>query len=202
MNYTFAPDEQHAFPPYVRYEGFLSRPECEEIIAVGEEQELGDGTIGNGGNDTWVHDPSYRTVKTRFLQADDERLGWLFKKLERSVLATNRDHYHFALTGLLEGLTFLRYDAGEQPGHYKWHQDFGGGRSSLRKLSIVIQLSPPEDYEGCRLKLFNDMEYEPHGFHEQGDTVIFPSWTPHMVTPLTQGTRYALAVWVSGPAFR
>jgi len=35
-----------------------------------------------------------------------------------------------------------------------------------------------------------------------GTMVIFPSYVPHRVVPVTSGTRKALVVWAAGPAFR
>jgi predicted 2-oxoglutarate/Fe(II)-dependent dioxygenase YbiX len=31
---------------------------------------------------------------------------------------------------------------------------------------------------------------------------MFPSWTPHCVSNITRGTRYALVAWVHGTPFR
>lgn len=201
--------EHPPFPPYVRYPKLFSKPECEAIIAAGEAKGFQPGTIGNGSNDVSVLDHGYRVVQNAFLKPLDPATGmdlqWVFERLESRVVATNRDFFRFDLTGFDEGLTFLKYEAqdGDSPaGHYKWHQDFGGGRSSHRKLSIVTQLSPRDTYQGCRLKLFTNMEFEPEDFIEQGDTIIFPSWTSHMVEPITMGARYAMAVWVAGPQFR
>ena len=42
-------------------------------------------------------------------------------------------------------------------------------------------------------------EYMPR---EQGQIIVFPSYTLHEVTPITKGTRYSLVSWVSGPSFK
>ena len=36
---------------------------------------------------------------------------------------------------------------------------------------------------------------------EKYEIVFFPSWMPHMVTPVTKGTRKTLVGWVHGPDF-
>lgn len=205
--FPFSPPERPFQPPFVQWTGenrLLSWPECKALIEIGNETELGFGNIGNGDNYGFKLDPEYRCVRTRGLFPTDDRLGWLFERLRDRVTWANEAHYRFDLTSIIEGVQFLRYDEpeGETPGgHYRWHQDFGGGRSSLRKLSVVVQLSPAEDYEGGELHLFTDQDFVPQ-FQEQGEAILFPSWTPHMVSPVTKGTRYALAVWVSGPQFR
>ena len=210
---TFRPPERPCFPPFVQWQGmhrFLSPPECRELIDVGTSGMLGLGMIGNAVNDGFKLDKTYRCVRTRALFAAADKVGWLYQRIYQLVGLANDAQYRFDLTSIEEGIQFLRYDepstAEQQPGHYRWHQDFGGGRSSLRKLSLVVQLSEPEEYEGCELRMFTDTDFAPNGpdgpLKGQGDAVLFPSWTPHMVTPITRGTRYALAAWVCGPQLR
>lgn len=202
------PPEQPAYPPFVYFNGVLSPPECDALGQLAEYKGTSDGTIGNGGEEP-VHDPSYRKVQTTGLLPSDMICGsdiaWLFERVRDRVIWANATHYHFDLHGLWQQINYLRYDAAQTadqiPGQYKAHQDFGGGSSSQRKLSVVVQLSKPEDYDGCRLLLTNEVEYDP-GHVQQGDLLIFPSWAVHRVTPITRGTRRSLVSWVSGPPFR
>jgi PKHD-type hydroxylase len=211
-SFAFTPPERPCLPPFVQWHAqpFLSGPECRELIQVGN-RNLGLGMIGNGSNDGFKLDKGYRCVLTRALFQEVDKVDWLFERIYSLVGLANEAHFRFDLTDIEEGAQFLRYDepatAADPPGHYKWHQDFGGGRSSLRKLSLVVQLSDPADYDGCELRLFTDQDFAPHApdglpVKSQGDAVLFPSWTPHMVSPITRGTRYALAAWVCGPQFR
>lgn len=198
------PPEMPCFPPFVRYDEdnpFLTEKQCLRVIRVAEQKGLRPGTIGNGDNHSFKLDESYRRVRLATLQCVEDEMQWLFEIIRDRVSWTNTDFYRFDLHGVLEGVQYLRYESGDENGHYDWHQDYGGGYSSHRKLSVVIQLSDPEAYEGCRLELFTE------GAHEvptlaRGTGVIFPSWQPHRVTPITRGTRRALVCWVSGPQFR
>jgi PKHD-type hydroxylase len=206
--YAFTPPEQACFPPFVQWSGsnrFLSPPECDALIAIGNREALGFGSVGNGENGAHRVDRTYRQVLTRALYPEPDGIGWLYERIREKVTLANNGLFRFDLTGIEEGIQFLRYDAPptavEIPGHYKWHQDFGGGKSSLRKLSLVVQLSEPADYSGCRLRMFTDQDFEPN-YASRGDAVMFPAWTPHMVSPITRGTRYALAAWVCGPQLR
>lgn len=211
--YSFSPPERPCFPPFIQWRGeqpFLSPPECRELIAIGNSVSLGFGTIGNGDNYGYKLDKGYRCVRTRALYPESDGVTWLYQRIHKLVATANAEHFRFDLTGIEQGVQFLRYDAPETssdaPGHYNWHQDFGGGASSLRKLSLVVQLSDPTDYDGCELRLFTDCDFAPHGdgqpLKAQGDGILFPAWTPHMVTPIVRGTRYALAAWVCGPQLR
>ena len=194
-----------AFPPFVQYnEGneFLTPEQCDRLVAYAESQPLGRGTIGNGGNNTFYEDLDYRSVSLRSLQCHEDDLEWLFTIIRDRVDWVNQDHYRFDLHGLLEGMQYLRYDASEAaPGKYKWHQDYGGGYSSHRKLSVVIQLSDPSEYDGCELRMFTSEDFAVPTV-AKGTGVIFPTWQPHSVTPIERGVRRSLVCWVSGPQFR
>lgn len=70
-----------------------------------------------------------------------------------------------------------------------------------RKLSMVIQLSDPSEYEGGELLLHlgnNPTRIE----RKKGLAVFFPSYILHEVTPVTKGERYSLVAWVHGKPFK
>ena len=128
----------------------------------------------------------------------NENTSWVFETLAHAVSSLNAEYFNFNLTGLFEKIQLTNYN-GDKQGHYTWHQDFGSPGIS-RKLSVVVQLSNPEEYEGGELQLFNSKN--PINIKKQrGLVVVFPSWTLHRVTPVTKGTRQTLVTWVSGPAF-
>jgi PKHD-type hydroxylase len=71
----------------------------------------------------------------------------------------------------------------------------------VRKLSLVIQLSDEEDYVGGNLEL--KFGKEPVILSKKrGTMLLFPYYVLHRVTPVTEGTRYSLVSWVTGPAFK
>lgn len=203
------PERETHFPPFVQFHNRFSAPECDAIRQLAEHLNLEDGAIGNANNNDSHVEDTYRKVKTAGLLPDYEICGanihWLFERVRDDVVWANNNFYGFDLHGLWQQINFLRYDApqmpGDIPGHYNAHQDFGGGKSSQRKLSVVIQLSRPEEYDGCRLLLHTEKEFDP-GVVGQGSMIVFPSWTVHRVTDITRGRRDALVSWVSGPPFR
>lgn len=199
----YATPKQYPFlPNYVVRDAFLSVEECDNIRGIMEATELKFATIGNGGNDTYYQDLEYRTVKMGQVPTDE--LGWLYSRVMRKVEEINELNYRFDLTGLTEDIQYLKYEMPEgnvPAGHYNWHQDFGGGYSSLRKLSVVVQLSDTLEYDECDLRAFtNRDEWVPN--RNQGSITVFPAYIPHCVTPIERGTRRALVTWVSGPQFR
>ena len=73
----------------------------------------------------------------------------------------------------------------------------------VRKLSVTVNLSSPEDYEGGTLELLFHNQH--HTFIERapkGSAVIFPSFIHHRITPVTEGIRKSAVMWVNGPPIR
>ena len=73
----------------------------------------------------------------------------------------------------------------------------------MRKLSVSINLSDPNTYEGGQFEM--DLGEGPFVLEEmnrQGTIIVFPSDTQHRVTPVTKGVRYSLVNWFEGPAFK
>ena len=129
--------------------------------------------------------------------AEDNK--WVFKKLSHVVSELNAKYFNFDITGFGEALQLTNYHESRQ-GTYTWHQDFGSSGIS-RKLSMVLQLSDPRDYEGGELQLLTGktpIKIE----KKKGLITAFPAWTLHQVTPVTKGTRQTLVAWVSGPTFK
>lgn len=128
---------------------------------------------------------------------------WIYDRIQRVVGLINGKYYRFNLTGMFEQIQLTNYDSCES-GNYDWHIDglTSDIHSPLRKLSIVVQLSDPSEFEG------GNLEFMPHGPNDiitarksRGLIVAFPSFLPHRVTPVTKGTRQSLVVWINGPSF-
>jgi len=155
--------------------------------------------VGNGGNG--VVDPNIRRSGLNWMPNTQET-QWVFEKLGHIVSSLNAQFFRFDLTGFGENIQLTNYDGAEQ-GMYGWHVDMGPNTATpCRKLSLVLQLSDPVEYEGGILEL------QPHGKDvikmrkQRGLVVVFPSWTLHQVTPVTQGSRQSLVAWITGPAFK
>jgi PKHD-type hydroxylase len=77
----------------------------------------------------------------------------------------------------------------------------------VRKISMTLNLNEPGQYEGGNL-LFDFGHHEKEQYYEckemrpQGSMIIFPSFLPHCVTPLTKGVRYSLVLWCLGRPFK
>lgn len=122
-----------------------------------------------------------------------DKLGWIARQL-------NGQFFDFEISGFFEDLQYTIYDSNNS--HYNWHLDRGGNTSfPPRKLSLVLQLSSPDEYEGGELQLHT--ANTPFNIEKKkGLVVAFPSFVLHRVTPVTSGIRKTLVVWLSGPKFK
>jgi len=151
-----------------------------------------------GGNKNGMVKDGIRRSELNWLPKTEES-SWVFERLAGVVSNLNAKYFRFDLTGFGEPLQLTNYCYTNQ-GTYKWHQDFGSEGPS-RKLSLVLQLSNPNEYEGGELQLLTSSD--PEAIKKQrGLIVVFPSWTLHQVTPVTKGTRQTLVTWISGPEFK
>lgn len=173
----------------------FSKSECEAIIKRISDVPTDEALLVGRNRD-------HNLRKSQLVWTDEvEGTEWVMERLIDLVRTANRAHFEFDLTEFAESPQVAIYKASDS-GHFVWHSDIGSGPAAgKRKLTLVLQLSDADSYEG------GDLEVMP-GAHtltanrEQGCVSIFPSFTLHQVTPVTSGTRYSMTVWAHGPAFR
>ena len=153
-------------------------------------------------NDTWI----YKEIHP-YIHEANEKAGWNFD-------------WDFS-----ESCQFTKYGVGQ---YYGWHCDSwdkpysrpplaDGTRpidhGKIRKLSVTISLSHPDEYEGGNLEFDfrNQVDWDRNkkaaihscdGIRPRGSIIVFPSFVWHRVAPVTKGTRYSLVIWNLGYPFR
>ena len=173
----------------------LSPAQCDQVIALAASHQLADAALVGGANA-----PQIRSAKLAWLD-DIPAAAWVLTTMIGHVAAANRKVFNFDLTDFGESPQVARYTA-EGADHFDWHADIGAGVwAAKRKLTIVVQLSDPADYEGGTLQLRADSTIT-DAAATRGTATIFPSFVLHRVTPVTKGTRWSLTLWAHGPAFR
>lgn len=123
---------------------------------------------------------------------------WVTDRIMQQVEESNQI-WDFDLSCILDNIQYTEYEG--NGGHYDWHMDIGPGNISHRKISIVVQLSDPSDYEGGILQIKNGC-FQTDAPLGKGNVVVFPSFLLHRVTPLTSGNRKSLVLWVGGSHYR
>jgi len=124
-------------------------------------------------------------------------------KLKEIFIEENKK-FQFDLDYSSINVQYTKYQKGD---FYTWHtdDDFNATHKkhqNVRKLSITAALNVGS-YEGGDLQIILNYQKEPRTMRlEFGDALVFPSFTQHQITPITEGIRYSLVSWVSGPPWR
>jgi PKHD-type hydroxylase len=129
--------------------------------------------------------------------------NWIFERMNSMGHKLNSHYFGFDIHPLSR-LQYTIYE--DDNGHYDWHWDcfFDSGLGNLdvsyqRKLSVVLLCQ--QATEGGNLELLwskNTVTPELNC----GQTVVFPSFMLHRVTPVTKGVRKTLVAWFEGPDWR
>ena len=173
----------------------LTAAECDTLVALCEAAPMSDAGLVS---DTTAH--QIRRAELSWLD-DLPQASWVMDRMIRLVAEANRESFGFDLSEFAESPQVARYGA-EREAHFDWHTDIGSGAlAAKRKLTIVVQLSDPQDYTDGTLELRPDstIRLAPR---DRGTAVLFPSFVLHRVTPVSTGTRWSLTLWSHGPAFR
>ena len=179
----------------------LSDDIVQKIITECEYYDPVDAQIGFGGETPQTD--KVRSSTVRWVTPTDTNSQFITDILWRYAARANRDVFGFDINDIYD-IQYTIYEA-ENKGHYDWHFDtfWGNPMMNDRKLSVTIQLSDSDDYEGGDF-LF-DSAYTPPSKQElrqKGTILVFPSPIMHKVETVTKGTRKSLVAWIEGPKFR
>lgn len=184
------------------YYYYLTGFSPEELEKVYKDVSLLPFRKASTGMEEGPADTTIRSSSVKWIPKTNE-WQWLYTKLFNMAIEANNTLWHFDLFTALDSIQYTEYYAAEG-GHYGWHQDIGPGPMSKRKVSITVQLSDTDEYEGGDLELFkggdpNQADKAPRG---KGVVFIFPSFMMHRVTPVTKGTRRSFVLWVGGTHYK
>lgn len=191
----FDPDRTVNQLQYYWFEGGFTEEEVDLIIASSSDYQSKDGTII--GNEEEV-EAAIRKSKVKWLPNTAE-WAWVYDRLAAMAIEANNALWKFDLHSIVDDIQFTEYEAGG--GHYDWHLDIGPDTISHRKISITVQLSDSEEYVG------GDLEMMPGNYsfavpRKKGAVALFPSFILHRVTPVTEGLRRSLVLWLGGNHFK
>ncbi len=176
-------------------EAAFSDAECARIVTLARGAATSDARLVGQQRD-------HNLRRADVVWVDDlPGTGWIMERIIEVVRGANRDLFGFDLSEFAESPQIARYGA-EREGHFDWHADIGDGVvAARRKLTLVVQLSAPEGYEGGLLEVMPSANVV-QARRERGTGTVFPAFHLHRVTPVTRGERHSLTVWAHGPAFR
>jgi PKHD-type hydroxylase len=172
---------------------------CDHIIDRVQSYPAHNATVGHSDGG-FKEDHGYRRSTVRWLDkngADHD----VADKIMRYIRSSNRTNFGFDIWDMND-IQYTEYHA-ENEGHYDWHHDvfFENPQPHDRKLSVVIQMSDPKDYDGGKFEFYR-IASPGAEFLMKGSILIFPSFYYHRVMPVTRGVRRSLVSWIEGPKFK
>jgi PKHD-type hydroxylase len=192
--------------PWWVFPDLIDAPTCERLIAHGLGLDQEDGVVRKGAVG------QQRKTSISWMRED-----WVYDLVQPWVNRANKQaNWNFDV----ERMQSLQFGVYADGGHYDWHFDMSGrvyGENDavapefhglLRKLSFSLMLNEGTEYEGGDLELelglpTDDVRIEmPNKERKRGTMVVFPSFVPHRVTPVTSGVRYSLVGWSCGKPWR
>lgn len=178
---------------YYKFDKGFSVELCDNIRSRLQDAPLVDGVVGTGNVQKDI-----RVSKVYWLPKTQKFLD-VYSKIFAMVGQSNDIFFKFNLDAINTNIQYTVYDSSYK-GYYHWHLDVGP-QNSCRKLSVIVQLSDPSEYEGGELQIRNGGKDPCVVEKEKGTVIIFPTYLLHRVTPVTKGTRRSLVLWVEGPPF-
>lgn len=168
-----------------------------------------------------VIDKNIRNSKNSWIPTSHWVAGLAWHYVERA----NRENFLYDIDCIDgESMQYTQYGVGE---YYNWHTDADISSSykpesfegktwecqqdylnkkceKIRKLSFIIQLSDPEDYDGGNVQFMALNSNKKSYFlpRERGTIAIFDSRADHRVLKVTRGVRKSIVGWVIGPRWR
>ena len=144
-----------------------------------------------------VLDKQVRSSKQAWLNWD----CWIGGISFNMLMSANNAYFHYELDHFDSGIQSTIYTEGD---HYDWHTDWNwtNPMNPPRKLSMTIQLSSGDEYEGGDFEIAHDLERGDPNTKTLGTVICFPSFMPHKVHPVMQGLRKSLVVWFTGPRIK
>ena len=184
----------YEFADYAWLKNFFSEKEVEQIRNLWNVELAKEAEVNFAGK-AYTRD---EMRKSQVMWIKTGANDWIYNKLGEACQQINLNRYKFDIAGFQTELQLANY---EGEGFFEWHMDFGAGDISNRKLSITVQLSSPDEYEGGELQFMINQNIITAP-KEKGTAIIFPSFALHRVTKVTSGSRKSIVGWIAGPPYR
>jgi len=200
---------------YWYFTGAIPSRICDEIVKTGESFAKNKGLTGGHEQNNPPSEEELEDIEKK-RKSDVVWLSgyWLYRELHPFIaLANKRANWNFQWDWT-ECCQYTEYKEGQ---FYDWHCDSNpipynkpdnlNTNGKIRKLSLILSLTEPEEYEGGDVEFGfhdNDGNKQPSICEEvrpRGSLIIFPSFVWHRVKPVTKGVRHSLVCWSLGQPY-
>tara|TARA_E500000318_G_scaffold4074_2_gene4364 strand:- start:7189 stop:7779 length:591 start_codon:yes stop_codon:yes gene_type:complete len=183
----------------------VSEDFCNKIIELGDSLSKQQGAIQD-------NKLNIQTRKSDIVWLNED---WIFKKTWEFLNVANKNSNWNFDVDWCEQAQYTIYGKDQ---YYGWHMDqFSkpyektdiNHHGKIRKISMSLQLSNKDEYEGGELEFCSDnMPGKDREFttckdaKNKGTLIFFPSFLFHRVKPVTKGIRKSLVIWFIGKPYK
>ena len=217
---------------YYYFQSALPPRLCDDIVAYGKMHKAETAVTG-GANENGAKGKDGKLKKEVLKNIQKKRKSdivwmndtWIYKEIHPYIREANEKAGWNFQWDWSESCQFTKYGLGQ---YYGWHCDswdkpytrpqnedgtYPPDHGKIRKLSVTISLSEPDEYVGGNLEFDfrNQIDWEKDKkakikecteIRPRGSIIVFPSFVWHRVNPVTSGTRYSLVIWNLGQPWR
>lgn len=128
-----------------------------------------------------------------------EITGFPFESIRSITKEANDTIFDFNLLGIIDQdyPQLFKYREGD---YYNLHVDINP-LAPTRKLSFIINLSSADAYTGGEIEFLNTQN-DSYLLKKQGSIIIFPSFLPYKINPVTAGEKIVIVGHIHGSLFR
>ena len=190
---------------YFYFKKAISIQTCKKILKAGRKKII---------NTAYVTEKSVLDIKKRNCKLAWINDKWIYDIINPFIHAANKKAGWNFQWDWNESCQFTIY---EKDHYYGWHIDQTkpvkqankNMNGKIRKLSLTLQLTNKEEYEGGDFQ-FKWIDNSKKGLlnvitvddaKEIGTIIIFPSFIYHQILPIIKGKRESLVNWSLGQAF-
>ena len=188
---------------------------CDDILEYGNSLEKEMALTGGGNRSKPPSKEELKNIQKK-RKSDIVWLNdtWIYKEIHPYIHQANASGGWNVQWDFTESCQFTEYKKGQ---YYDWHCDSNetpydkpedvNSHGKIRKLSMTLCLTEPEEYEGGDLEFaFHDLDgnKQPKICEEirpKGSLIVFPSFVWHRVKPVTKGIRHSLVCWNLGQPY-
>ena len=191
---------------------------CDDIVRYGKSLQDEMAVTGGYGNRPLSKKETKDLKKKRNSDIVWMNDRWVYKEIQPYVHQANQSAGWNFEWDWSESCQFTKYTKGQ---FYDWHCDSWDqtyvrenindpSHGKIRKLSVTVTLSDPEEYKGGELEFdFRNLDPDKKPniracteILSKGSLVVFPSFVWHRVKPVTKGVRHSLVIWNLGYPFK
>tara|TARA_R100000365_G_C2717402_1_gene50911 strand:+ start:113 stop:736 length:624 start_codon:yes stop_codon:yes gene_type:complete len=200
---------------YWYFQSVVPEKICDDILEYGNSLEK---EIAITGHEPRNKPPSKEELKNIQKKRKSDIVWmndtWIYKEIQPYIHQANASAGWNFQWDFTESCQFTEYKKGQ---YYDWHCDSNevpydkpedvNSHGKLRKLSMTLCLTEPEEYKGGDLEFaFHDQDGDKQPkiceeIRPKGSVIVFPSFVWHRVKPVTKGVRHSLVCWNLGQPY-